>query len=366
MQYGIAVEEGEEFDSDGLVSIRNLTSYCAGLVVIDERSGLVSLVHPTTNEYFVKHKDVLLPAADDLIAVACTTYLLMHPLSSEGACLKLDEFIQRYNQHPLLGYAAVNWGSHVRLSANQESLRLSRRLLKDQRARSAVAQALILNAARGKWNIPEWPELSGTHIDAEELTAFENSKKFVGALHLASYFGLTEIVQSLLEDDNKINELDGMGGTAVHWAILGNQNDSLRLLLERGANVDVMRERCHLRRWTTLDWDALNFPLRIAAWQDNTEALRLLQSNGAIDHEIISSHSINVSALSLALHEQHNAAAIFLLRNRAGAQLHINDFCLLLMKGTVEMLRVAIDTELLTARVVALKSMLSMIETNTY
>ena len=49
MQYALAIEPGdEELDCEGLLSVPDLTSFCAGLVVIDEKSNMITLVHPTT------------------------------------------------------------------------------------------------------------------------------------------------------------------------------------------------------------------------------------------------------------------------------------------------------------------------------
>ncbi len=90
LRHGLAVEEGDkDLDPEGVPDNDSLTSFCAGLVVIDERSKRISLVHPTAYEYFVKNQQDLIPKAHDLIAVACTTYLLMNPFKC--ACLEPDD-----------------------------------------------------------------------------------------------------------------------------------------------------------------------------------------------------------------------------------------------------------------------------------
>ncbi len=53
LQYAIAVEIGEsELDEENLPDIEDIISVCAGLVTIDEQSGVIRLVHYTTQEYF--------------------------------------------------------------------------------------------------------------------------------------------------------------------------------------------------------------------------------------------------------------------------------------------------------------------------
>ena len=110
LRHAIAIEEeDEEIDPDGLLDVATLTSFCAGLVIVDEQRGLFSLVHPTTQEYFDKHKRDLFPAAHENIAATCTTYLRMKPFRDEGALDDYDAFYERRCTCPLLGYAAVNW-----------------------------------------------------------------------------------------------------------------------------------------------------------------------------------------------------------------------------------------------------------------
>ena len=144
LRYGLAIEEGDStLDAEGLLDISSLTSFCAGLVVIDQQSNRINLVHPTTNEYFVHRRELLLSEGHHLLAVACTTYLLMDPF--RGACSNPDDFKVRYQQNPFFGYASVNWSSHVRISTSKPSINLAERLLRNNEARAAAVQALVLN-----------------------------------------------------------------------------------------------------------------------------------------------------------------------------------------------------------------------------
>jgi hypothetical protein len=53
LQHALAVEPDEpELDEDNLSDIEELVSVCAGLVTVDQESGIVRLVHYTTQEYF--------------------------------------------------------------------------------------------------------------------------------------------------------------------------------------------------------------------------------------------------------------------------------------------------------------------------
>ena len=55
LQHALAVEVGEpSLDKDNLPEVEDMVSVCAGLVVVDEQSDIIRLVHYTTQEYFEK------------------------------------------------------------------------------------------------------------------------------------------------------------------------------------------------------------------------------------------------------------------------------------------------------------------------
>ena len=52
LQHALAVETGtSELDEENLLEIGDLISVCAGLVIADEESNIIRLVHYTTQEY---------------------------------------------------------------------------------------------------------------------------------------------------------------------------------------------------------------------------------------------------------------------------------------------------------------------------
>lgn len=325
LQYGLAIEEGDtQVESDGLLEIDDLTSFCAGLVVIDTQRDQVSLVHPTTNEYFEERKHLLFPAGDDTIAAACITHLLMDTFKTEGVCSEPDSFDRRWRQNPFLGYAAVCWGSHVRKAATNTGSDLSLRLLRDESARSAAVQVLTLNAlgVSSVYYLSEWPPL----IDADvrmtlgpkiTRSRFRNSRKYIGALHLAAYFGLVSVVEGLLDSQSAVNEPDEMGATALHWAILGNQNVMLNLLLERGANVRACASKLVLRRWASDRRGTFSLPLHIASALGNTTAIETLLEHQAEINRV----SLGTTALDAAIKMDQLAAARTLRAHGAGVNI---------------------------------------------
>ncbi|KAH6716575.1 hypothetical protein BKA61DRAFT_513501, partial [Leptodontidium sp. MPI-SDFR-AT-0119] len=114
IQHAIAVEVGEaELDEDNLPEIEDMVSVCAGLVTVDEESGIIRLVHYTTQEYFERTQSQWFPNAQANITTICVTYLSFDEFES-GICRNDDEFEKRLQLNKLYDYAAHNWGHHAR------------------------------------------------------------------------------------------------------------------------------------------------------------------------------------------------------------------------------------------------------------
>lgn len=60
--HALAINENDEFDEESLSDVTMLTFSpfsCAGLVVLDEQQGFVSLIHPVAQEYLQEQKEKL-------------------------------------------------------------------------------------------------------------------------------------------------------------------------------------------------------------------------------------------------------------------------------------------------------------------
>ena len=56
-------------------------------------------------------------------------------------------------------------------------------------------------------------------------------------LHYASYFGDTEIIEECFEFDIFVDVVNKNKFTPLHWAIIGNSIESVKILLEKGASI---------------------------------------------------------------------------------------------------------------------------------
>jgi hypothetical protein len=110
-----------KLDEDYLPSIRVLRSVCAGLVATDEQSGIVRLVHYTTQQYFERTWYSWFPNAQTYITDICVTYLSFDVFKT-GFCQSDGEFEARLKTNVLYDYAARNWGHHAHLALIKEEL----------------------------------------------------------------------------------------------------------------------------------------------------------------------------------------------------------------------------------------------------
>ena len=118
LQHALAVEPGDTaLDQDFLMDGQSITSLCAGLIVVDQRTNVVNLVHYSTKSYFDSIRHIQFPEFHAKITLICATYLTLDSL--KGA--KIWEIVQDY---PLACYAAQFMGDHARKSP-EESLKPS-------------------------------------------------------------------------------------------------------------------------------------------------------------------------------------------------------------------------------------------------
>ncbi|KAI0974349.1 hypothetical protein F4678DRAFT_422344 [Xylaria arbuscula] len=233
LQHALAVESGEsEFDEDNLPEVEDAVSVCAGLVTIDGESGIVRLVHYTTQDYFARTQSEWFPDAQLSIMTTCTTYLSYRVFAS-GSCETDKEFEERLTLYPLYAYAAQNWVYHARgISRNQYVIYF-------------LLQAGQVEASFQAATVPEFKFNRYSQRSATNTTG----------LHLAAYFGLDEVMETMLADCD-VDATDSRGWTPLLWAAHNGHEAVVRLLLaSKRVNPDS-RDKFDGR--TPLSWAAHN------------------------------------------------------------------------------------------------------------
>jgi hypothetical protein len=113
IRHALAVKiRSAKLDKDYLPSANLVRSLCLGLVTIDGESGMIRLVHYTTQEYFRRTQSRWFPDAELEIVKTCITYLSFHTFQT-GFCEDDAEFETRLQSNVLYDYAARNWGHHA-------------------------------------------------------------------------------------------------------------------------------------------------------------------------------------------------------------------------------------------------------------
>jgi ankyrin repeat protein len=220
LQHALAVVVGDyKLDEDNLEQTERMVSVCAGLVTIDEESGIIRLVHYTTQEYFERTQRQWFPKAESEITTTCVTYLSFDTFKS-GYCRSDKEFEQRLQLNKLYDYAAHNWGHHAREAST--SCQGSIEFLQKQAQVEASSQALLAKKTYSS--------------DTRYSQRFPRN---ITGLYLAAHFGLEAIFQPLLAAEKANVDLkDNYGRTPLSRAAENGHEGVVKLLLA-AEKVDV-------------------------------------------------------------------------------------------------------------------------------
>ncbi|KAH6983729.1 hypothetical protein EDB80DRAFT_245320 [Ilyonectria destructans] len=113
LQHALATKTGKsELDHGDLLHIGDMVSVCAGLVTVDEESGVIRLVHYTTQEYLKQTQERWFRDPESEITTTCVTYLSFIVFET-GICTTDHKFEERLRSNPFYDYAAHNWGHHA-------------------------------------------------------------------------------------------------------------------------------------------------------------------------------------------------------------------------------------------------------------
>lgn len=238
LQHALAVRAyTAALEKDYVPSVDVLQTVCAGLVNINLQTGIICLVHYTTQQYLERTWTSWFPGAQIEITRVCLTYLSFD-IFETGPCLSQEGFNTRLKKNVLYDYSAQFWAHHANIASAEEGLTL--RFLKSKSKVAAAFQA-FLNAGRHSNFIQEGlMEVTGVHI--------------------AAYFGLERAMRSLLKDtcEKDIINIDSkdtyFSRTPLSWAAKNGHDAVVELLLDTG-EVDTNTQDAEYGR-TPLLWAA--------------------------------------------------------------------------------------------------------------
>lgn len=274
MRQALSIRRGDtSLDPEALPRTESFISTCCGLVVVEDGSQIVRLVHFTTEEYFKrKLQRYRNPKAHAYFANVLITYLSFTTFTTFSLDKIVDDaaneaavrdanfsmsvtqehyFLERYmesllERYVLVRYAAEYWGLHVRdASTNIEYSSnpcLSTTESHDNEVDLRDLKQLIEGFLEKEQNIACANEVF-YHVK-KKLHRFTSGFQSRGPtdltnLHIVASFGIQYLVNEYLDQGAEIDARDSVGMTALHKAARYGHVDVVRLLLESGAAIGI-------------------------------------------------------------------------------------------------------------------------------
>jgi hypothetical protein len=246
-------------------AMRDAIACCGPLLKLQEQE--VNLIHQSARDYLLRGKSDSNGMPEKLqldqesahleLEQKCLDCIAQSGLQHTAIDLRVD---LDPRESPLLRYATIHWLNHVR-SCSELAVKLF------------DTYELFLqeeSPLRDHW----W----GTYNDIEGL----NYPDVFPFLHMACDLEIIPWVEAVLAKRIwSVNQKDGWEQTALHWAVEGENEIIVQLLVDRGADIEANDNR----RWTAL---------HIAAMKESETIVQLLLNRGA---EIKAKNSCGQTAL---------------------------------------------------------------------
>lgn len=131
LRHALATRPGDkDLCTESLIAVADILESCQGLVVVEQHSHIIRLMHSTTREFFFNRHNQLLKNSATYLAKTCLAYLCLDVFDGEpcnywnlesvdmhansGERISSRRILSmRLKEYPLLDYAAENWGFHA-------------------------------------------------------------------------------------------------------------------------------------------------------------------------------------------------------------------------------------------------------------
>ncbi|KAJ7693718.1 ankyrin repeat domain-containing protein [Mycena olivaceomarginata] len=243
LREALAIEpETRELDNDNMTGIGIILSVCAGLVIVEEHSSLVRLVHFTAQSYLDRIQTEIFPDAHFEITQSLLTYLQF----AQSAQFVDKRVVSRDKRPQLLEYCQyclvhAQWCEGQLRDGILEFLR---------EARKWQEQQWKLGWWDSPWSFDDWPHSPSPLWVAASANLVETASHLIELaqkcpdsqeLTVAAYYGHQKICQLLLNKGADVNAQGGRYGNAL-WAAVSQGHDKIVLvLLDKGADVNAQQ-----------------------------------------------------------------------------------------------------------------------------
>jgi len=268
------------FDISRICSNNTLLACCMGLVIIDEETSTVRLVHYSLQEFLQNDNDLEVSpfhihTGHGLIARTCLTYLrfcqtmtlemaascLCHRIY-EGTTIRWEVACMCQSEFPLFDYASSEWGNHVREGYDTSIGSLAVEWLTAKETASCPCAIMYMSWVRDNYHSRSCP-IGWYDYDP---CIYKSTPDSLLVLHCIAYFGEHHIWEEVAAavDPLELNAKDRYGWTPLTWAAArGHELFVKQLLKYKKIEVDVM--------------DRSEFtPLMHAAWHGNAKVVKQL------------------------------------------------------------------------------------------
>ena len=213
--HGIAIRVGsDDLNTDDIPAISVLLSCCQGLVTVEKGTSTVRLIHFSLQEYLYTHP-TLFDRAHSTMAEVCLTYLIFQHVKELSAGQSPDP-----RGTPFLEYSSLYWGAHMRMELSDRAKILALQLL-DQFDSHISARLL-------------WESIAEKLISRRFPEGCTPNRKGFSALHCISYFGITDLANTLIKMKRwDVNQTDSQGMAPLIWAARYGHEEVVRLLLRK-------------------------------------------------------------------------------------------------------------------------------------
>ena len=207
--HALAVELGStDFNTGNIPSISILVGCCQGLITVDKEASTVRLIHFTLQEYLSAHPDIF-SRPHSAMAEICLTYLNSQQIKALPTAPSLDT-----QNTSFLAYCSRYWGVHAKRELSDCARSLALELLKEDSGQ--ISTKLLFTQLKDLY------------------FGYTDTWRPFNGLHCASFFGITDVVASLVEIGcYDINAGDFSGFTPLAWAARNGHEEVVKIQLGR-------------------------------------------------------------------------------------------------------------------------------------